>query len=136
MSSLYIDRKNLRLDCEGGALIFFENGERVGTVPIAPLQRVFVRGNVTVDTSLLAKLGEHGVGVVVLSGRKAEPSLFLPRPHNDAVRRLAQFRAALDVARCLAISRTFFQGKLMAQLAFLKAKLLSRPKARYEIQRV
>jgi CRISPR-associated protein Cas1 len=135
MSTLYVDRKNVRLDSDGEALVFYENGERIGTVPLAPLQRVFIRGNVTVDTTLLGKLGSHGIGVVILSGRKAEPSLFLPRPHNDATRRLAQFRAATDVVRCLAISRQIVRGKLAAQLAFLKSKLESRPDARYEISR-
>lgn len=135
MSTLYIDRRNVRLDSDGEALVFFENGERIGTVPLAPLQRVFIRGNVTLDTSLLGKLGNHGVGVVILSGRKAEPSLFLPRPHNDATRRLAQFGAACDPVRCLEISRWVVRGKLTAQLAFLKSKLDTRLDARYEINR-
>lgn len=135
MSTLYIDRRNVRLDCDGEALVFYENGERIGTVPLAPLQRVFMRGNVTLDSSLLGKLGNHGVGVVILSGRKAEPTLFLPRPHNDATRRLAQFREACDADRCLAISRRVVWDKLTAQMGFLKSKLDTRPDARYEISR-
>lgn len=135
MSTLYIDRKNVRLDSDGEALVFFENGERIGTVPLGPLQRVFIRGSVALDTTLLGKLGSHGVGVIILSGRKAEPSLFLPRPHNDAARRLAQFRAAIDDERCLSLSRRIVHGKLAAQLAFLKSRLETRLDARYEISR-
>ena len=41
MSSLYIDRKGIALEIEHGALVFRENGERVGTVPISPLSRFF-----------------------------------------------------------------------------------------------
>lgn len=131
MSTLYIDRKNVRLEYDAEALVLYENNERVGTVPLAPLQRVIMRGNVMVDTSLLGKLGSHGIGVIILSGKKAEPSLFLPRAHNDATRRIAQYRAATDVAKCLTLSRFIVHGKLTAQLAFLKAKLESRPDARY-----
>ncbi len=135
MSTLYIDRKNVRLDYDAEALVFYENGERVGTVPLAPLQRVIIRGNVTVDTTLLGKLGSHGIGVIILSGKKAEPSLFLPRAHNDATRRIAQYRAATDPQRCLALARHIVRAKLTSQLAFLKGKLESRPEARYELSR-
>ncbi len=135
MSTLYIDRKNVRLEYDAEALVFYENGERIGTVPLAPLQRVFIRGNVTLDTSLLGKLGGHGIGVVILSGRKAEPSLFLPRAHNDASRRIAQYRAATDPTRALALSRHVVRGKLQAQMGFLDSKLDTRLDARYEISR-
>ena len=86
MSSLYVDRRGVTLKADGEALVFYENGQRVGTVPLAPLARVFLRGEVTLTSSLLGKLGERGIGVVVLSGRKALPTMLLGRPHNDAAR--------------------------------------------------
>ena len=135
MSTLYIDRKNVRLDYDAEALVFYENGERVGTVPLAPLQRIIIRGNVTVDTTLLGKIGSHGIGVIILSGRKAEPSLFLPRAHNDAARRIAQYQVATDAAKCLTLSRFIVRGKLTSQMAFLTSKLELRPDARYELSR-
>ena len=39
MSSLFVDRRNVHLSVESGALVFRENDERVGTVPLAPLRR-------------------------------------------------------------------------------------------------
>lgn len=135
MSTLYIDRKHVRLDLDADALVFFENGERIGTIPLGPLRRIVVRGNVDVDTSLLGKLGQHGIGVIVLAGRKHEPSLFLPRPHKDALRRLAQYRAASDATVCLILAQDIVRQKLAAQLAFLQAKLDARPDARYELTR-
>ncbi len=133
MTTLYIDRKNIRLDCDAEALVLYDGAERVGTVPIAPLQRVIIRGGVTLDSRLLGKLGGHGIGLIVLSGRKAEPSLFLPRAHNDATRRIAQYRAATDPAACLRISRHIVRGKLAAQIRFLRERLEKRPDARYEV---
>lgn len=135
MSTLYVDRRNVRLDCDGEALVFYENGERVGTVPMGPLQRVFLRGGVMLDSTLLGKLGNHGIGVVILSGRKAEPSLFLPRPHNDATLRLAQYRVAVNAESCLTIARHVVRGKLMAQCAFLRDRLETRLDARHAVSR-
>jgi CRISPR-associated protein Cas1 len=119
MTSLYVDRRGVTLKADGEALVFYENGERVGTVPLAPLARVFLRGDVTLSSSLLGKLGERGIGVVVLSGRKAVPTMLLGRPHNDAARRVAQYRLSLDANFCLRFSRTIVEAKLMAQAAFL-----------------
>ena len=108
MTSLYVDRRCVTLKADGEALVFYENGERIGTVPLAPLSRVFIRGDVTLSSSLLGKLGERGIGVVVLSGRKALPTMLLGRPHNDAARRVAQYRLSLDADFCLRFSRHNF----------------------------
>src|SRR5690625_4518407 len=68
MTSLFIDRRSTELEYHSGAIIFRNKGERIGTIPMAPLTRVFLRGDVKLSASLLGKLGEKGVGVIVLSG--------------------------------------------------------------------
>jgi CRISPR-associated protein Cas1 len=105
MTSLYVDRRGVTLKADGEALVFYENGERIGTVPLAPLSRVFMRGDVTLSSALLGKLGERGIGVVVLSGRKAMPTMLLGRPHNDAARRVAQYRLSLDETSACVFAR-------------------------------
>ena len=136
MTSLYVDRRGVTLKSDGEALVFYENNARCGTVPLAPLSRVFLRGDVTLSSSLLGKLGERGVGVVVLSGRKAEPTMLLGRPHNDAARRVAQYRLSLDADFCLRFSRAVVEAKLRAQMAFLEARRDSEPHSRYLITTV
>lgn len=131
MTSLYVDRRGVTLKADGEALVFYENGERVGTVPLAPLARVFLRGDVTLSSSLLGKLGEHGIGVVVLSGRKAEPSMLLARPHNDAARRVAQYRLSQDAEFCLRFARNVVAAKLRSQAAFLAERRDEDPRSRY-----
>jgi CRISPR-associated protein Cas1 len=131
MTSLYVDRRGVTLKADGEALVFYENGERIGTVPLAPLSRVFMRGDVTVSSALLGKLGERGIGVVVLSGRKAVPTILLGRPHNDAARRVAQYRLSLDADFCLRFSRAIVEAKLRAQAAFLAERRDSEPHSRY-----
>lgn len=122
MTSLYVDRRGVELKVDGEALVFTENGERVGTVPLHPLSRVFLRGDVKLTASLLGKLGEHGIGIVVLSGRKGTPSLLLGRPHNDAARRIAQYRLSLDEDFCLRFSRAVVAAKLQGQLDFISER--------------
>jgi len=119
MTSLYVDRRGVQLKVDGEALVFHENGTRCGTVPLAPLSRVFLRGDVTLSAALLGKLGERGIGVVVLSGRKGEPTLLLGRPHNDAARRVAQYRLSLDADYCLRFARAIVEAKLCAQRALI-----------------
>lgn len=114
MSSLFIDRRNIALSLDGGALVFREKDVRIGTVPIAPLDRVFIRGGVTVDTSVLSRLGDEGVGVIILDGRKDEVRMFLPPYHNDAQRRLAQYVLSLDEDFCREAAFTVVREKIQA----------------------
>lgn len=131
MTSLYVDRRGVFLKADGEALVFYENNERIGTVPMAPLSRVFLRGDVTLQSSLLGKLGERGIGVVVLSGRKAEPTMLLGRPHNDAARRVAQYQLSTDADFCLRFTRAVVEAKLRGQMAFLAEKRDTEPHSRY-----
>ena len=73
MTSLFVDRRDVHLQLDGGALVFRENGQRIGAVPLAPITRVFLRGNVTLEASLLGKLGEGGDGNINENGNPASP---------------------------------------------------------------
>ena len=133
MTSLYVDRRNIELKVDGEALVFIENGERVGAVPLQPLSRVFLRGDIKLSASLLGKLGEHNIGVIVLSGRKSKPSLLLGRPHNDAARRIAQYRLSLDGDYCLKFSRAIVAAKLTGQLDLIRERRANDPMHRYAL---
>jgi len=133
MTSLFVDRRNVELEHASGALVFRENGERIGTVPLAPLTRVFLRGDVRLSAALLGQLGARGVGVVVLSGRQGKPSLMLARPHNDARRRVEQIRKSLDAEFCLAFARDLIDRKLSRQIEWFDALRERDRMARYEL---
>jgi CRISP-associated protein Cas1 len=89
MASLCVDRRVVTLSLDGDAIAFHEEGERIGTMPVAPLERIYPRGDVRLFSGLLGRLGSYGIGVVVLSGRKGQQTMLLPRPHNDARIRVA-----------------------------------------------
>ena len=133
MTSLYVDRRGMELRLDGEALAFYENGERRGTVPIAPLDRVYLRGDITLQSSVLGKLGEHGVGVVMLSGRKGEATLMMGQPHNDAARRIAQYRLSQDAAFCMTFAQCIIELKLREQADLLDELREANLQARYEL---
>jgi CRISPR-associated protein Cas1 len=133
MTSLFVDRRAVHLELESGAIVFRENGERIGTVPIAPLTRVFLRGDVHLSAALLGRLGEQGVGVVVLSGRQGKPSLLLARPHNDAARRVEQVRKSMDASFCLDCARKLIDSKLARQIEWFDEMRDRDMQARYEL---
>ncbi|QLB39766.1 MULTISPECIES: CRISPR-associated endonuclease Cas1 [Mannheimia] len=119
MSSLYIDRKGTSIKLSGETLVCYENEERVGTIPLAPIERIYLKGDVTLQSSLLAKLGEKGIGIICLSGRKNTPTLFMSQPHNDAERRLAQYELSQNEAFCLAFAKKLVTLKLVTQKNWL-----------------
>lgn len=135
MTSLFVDRRDVHMELDAGALVFRENGNRVGTVPLAPITRVFLRGSVTLEASLLGKLGENGVGVIILSGRQGKPSLLLARPHDDARRRVEQTRRSLDADFCLRFARQIVHTKLQRQCEWFEQLRGHHGHARYELTR-
>ena len=135
MTSLFIDRRGVELELDGEAIVFREGGERIGTVPVAPLTRVFLRGDVRLSAALLGKLGEAGIGVVVLSGRQGKPSLLLARPHNDAARRGEQIKRSLDDGLSLAIARDLVERKISRQIEWFDELRADNMNARYELTR-
>ncbi len=77
MRTLYLDRKNAVLELDGAALVIRVPGERPARVPLVGLERVVVRGAATIATRALAALHERDVGLVLLSGRRGEPTATL-----------------------------------------------------------
>jgi CRISPR-associated protein Cas1 len=131
MSAIYVDRKNAVLDFAQGALTVRAEGERLAVLPLGGAERVVVRRAGTVTLRLLGALGERGVGLLVLSGRKGEAlAHLLGAPHSDARLRLGQFELVRDTARALVVARHFVAGKLSGQQRLLQDALAARPDQR------
>ena len=133
MSSLYVDRRDVHLQHDAGAIAFYENGQRSATVPLAPITRVILRGKVTIEASLLGHLGERGIGLLFLSGRQGRPSLLMGRAHNDASRRVAQTRLSLDTGFCLRYARQLIHSKIQRQCDWFDTLRSHYPQARYPL---
>ena len=124
MTTLYVDRKDIELRVAGGVLEFREPAGRRGSVPLAQLERVVLRGRVQLSTSVLGALTEAGAGVLSLSGRHSRHlATCVGRPHNDVVRRIGQFDAYRDPDARASWSRALIAAKTKAQARFLRQAL-------------
>lgn len=136
MRTVYIDRKHAELTAESGALVVRIPGERPTSVPLAAIERLVVRGAATVSTGLLGELWRQDAGVLVLSGRRGEPTArLLGRPHADASLRLAQYALQADQERRAILARRLLLGKLQGQRRVLARAVETRPDRRQPLLR-
>lgn len=128
--TVYIDRKDAELRVDGQALALYVNGERDGLVPLAPVDRVVLIGNHTVQTSVLHRLSEQGIAVLFLSGRtQAFRGRLVGRLHNHARLRLRQY-AEREGLLALELATEWITAKLDGQAALLREAAEARPDQR------
>lgn len=97
MGTLYIDRKDLYIKLDGSSLAFYSNGEREGVVPVNPLKRVVVIGNVSFETPVFHRLADENISVVFLSGKRLRfCGMLHGRLHNNGLLRLKQYGKSLS----------------------------------------
>ncbi|MFQ5660358.1 MAG: CRISPR-associated endonuclease Cas1 [Gammaproteobacteria bacterium] len=134
MGTLLIDRKDVELRRDGARLLVFEQGRRTGSVPVSHLQRVVIQNRALLDSNILGALAEHGVGLVVINQRRPQATASLPgHAHNDAVRRLSQYRCSLDEDWRRQWSARLVLRKLRAQRLLLVRALAQRPDERHAL---
>ncbi len=133
MGTLYIDRKDLHIKLDGSALAFYTGGAREGIVPINPLKRVIVVGNVILETPVLHKLADENISVVFLSGKQLRfCGMLHGRLHNNGLLRLKQYEkvqsafsveAANDIVRRKIIKQTILLSDVKDKRPDLGLKL-------------
>jgi len=134
MSTLYLDRRGLSLSLEGRALAIYADEGRQGTVPLHLLERVVMRSAVALESSLLARLAEAGIGVLIFGGRNAsKQAIVLARSGNDGARRVGQYRRYGDADWRRAWSARLVLGKLKGQIRLLRRALGERPDLRHAL---
>lgn len=133
MSTLFIDRSKISLEYDAGALIVRDQGQRIATIPLAPISRVILRGSAQLSASVLGHLGQRGIGVIILSGRLSQPTLFFGRPHSDASLRVAQSRHSLDATFCLQYARHLVRRKIQGQMDCFEQLRQARPQHNYPL---
>jgi len=127
MHTLYLDRKNLAVKLDGGALALYENGERRGTVPLHLLERVVVKGGVEVESQVFGALSERKIALLFLSGRTSQIKAMSFNPsHNDINRRLGQLRAYFDADSRLEMAQGLVIAKIHNQRQLLQEAMAAR----------
>ncbi len=123
MGTLYLDQKDLTVRLDGSGLALYQGMERCGTVPIKPLERVVCWGSsISIETRVFHRLVEEGVTLIFLSGKQGRfAGCLTGRLHQNAPIRLEQYRASLDEAFCLRISRQLIAKKLVGQSLWMES---------------
>ena len=136
MSTLYLDRRGLSLKLEGRALAIYTDEGRQSTLPLHLLERVVMRSSVAIDSSLLARLADAGIGVLIFGGRNAtKQAIVMDRAGNDGARRVGQYRRYDDVRWRRDWSARLVLAKLTGQTRVLRRALTDRADLRYPLSR-
>lgn len=134
MTTLYLDRRDLALKLEGQALAIYAAEVRQTTVPLHLLERVVMRSSVTLQSGLLARLADSGVGVLVLGGwNGTKVASIQGASHNDGARRIGQYRRYDDPQWRSLWSRRLVLAKLQAQSRLIQRALAQRPDLRHPL---
>jgi CRISPR-associated protein Cas1 len=127
MGTLYIDRKDLHIRLDGNALAFYVNDKREGIVPINPLKRVIIVGNVTIDTPVIHRLSDENISIIFLSGRRMRfRGMLHGRLHNNGLLRVRQYEKSLSLFS-IEFAKELVEGKISGQLNLLKTAIQRRP---------
>lgn len=131
MGTLYIDRKDLHIKLDGQALAFYSKAGREGLVPINPLKRVVMVGNMNVETSVLGRLSREGISVIFLSGKRLRfCGMLHGKLHNNGALRVKQYEMSLSDF-CSKFAVNLMKRKIEAQRSLLESLKEKRPKLRF-----
>jgi len=134
MGTLYIDRKEIELRAERGKILVYEAGTHSGSIPLSQIERVVIQNRALIDTGVLGALAEQGIGVIIVSQRNPERVAQMNiRSHNEAARRIAQYRSSLDETWRIRCSAMLVRRKLRMQQQLLKTALARRPDLRHPL---
>lgn len=128
MTTLYIDRRDALIEADEATLLVRGTGGTLARAPLAPVERVVLRGPASVTTGAIAAITAQGAALLVLSGRHGRiAGIVNGAAHADAAIRLGQFRLALDPSARGRIARVVLRHKLLGQHRLLAEGLQRRP---------
>ncbi len=141
MGTLYIDRKDAHIRLDGNALAFYSSGDRQGIVPIKPLKRVVIIGNITIDASVLHRLADNDVSVLFLSGKRGRfCGMLHGRLHNNGLLRVRQYGKCIEkgedngILFAIKFSMDIVLRKISAQADLLREAMNSRADLRFPLK--
>lgn len=134
MPAAYIDRRDTRITYSAGVMTINSADGRQQRLPLAQIDFLVLRSNISVDTSVLTHLAQQGTSVLLMDGRSGQRTAWISGyRHGRAARRIAQYQAHIDTQRRLAASRLIVALKLRSHWRHLRTALSYRPDQRLRI---
>ncbi|MBC7222288.1 CRISPR-associated endonuclease Cas1 [Candidatus Bipolaricaulota bacterium] len=120
MSALYVLEDGAILRKEGDQVVVA--GVKAGILlkmPLEQVEQIVIVGNATVTAPLVAELLTRGIEIAYFSRAGEFLGRLVPETSKNVPLRWAQFRAASDPEKSLAIARAIVKGKLLNQRTLL-----------------
>lgn len=125
MPNLYLERAGTEVRRDGESLAIYEEGSLQQRVPLRLVERLVVRGDVSLHAGALTGLALHGGSVLVLPRRHSAGEVLLSRGNGpDAARRLRQYELAGCPEWSSGLARNLVRAKLRggARMLFRAAR--------------
>jgi len=119
VTTLYVMENHAFVRKQAGTLVVRCEGEPPKTLPLERVTEVVCYGDISWSGAALRELAESGISVGMIGPRDEWVGRWEPRESKTIPLRRAQFRAADDVERTLAIARAIVGGKLRNSRALL-----------------
>jgi CRISPR-associated endonuclease Cas1/CRISPR-associated protein Cas4 len=117
---LYVQEQGARVGKSGDALVVEKGPAKLGQFPLKDVSQLALCGNVSISAQCLHLLCERGIPVVHLSVGHWFYGVTTGIGLRNAYDRAAQFAAAADDGRRLALARAFVRAKAQNQRTFLR----------------
>lgn len=96
MGTVYIDRKQIHIKADGNSLSFYSNGRKQGLIPLSPLKRIVVVGNVNIETSVIHKIAKNQISIIFLTSKLGYSSALYGPLHKNGILRVKQYKKSLS----------------------------------------
>jgi CRISPR-associated protein Cas1 len=134
MKLLFVEHENTELRFERSALLIYQNGERVTSVPIDSLERIIVAPYVVLSAGVLGFIASHQVGLLVVNCRYPDRTAMLSgMMQTDVERRVKQYKLLDNADFRLHWSTQIVLAKTLRQYKFLYKAMSIRPDLRHDL---
>jgi CRISPR-associated protein Cas1 len=117
---LYVQEQGATVGKSGQSLVIRKGKDKLASVGLKDVSQLVLCGNISVSAQTLHLLCEAGIPVVHLSTGHWFYGLTTGITLRNAYARAAQYQAAADPARCLALAKTIVAAKGANQRTFLR----------------
>ena len=119
MGTVFIDRKDIYLKTDGNSIVLYSQGKKQGSLPIVPLKRVVIIGNVKLQTNVIHKLIKNNVTVVFFTRKLKYIGTIYGPMHNNGFLRVKQYEKSLNKFGS-ELAKEIVEKKILSVIEFLK----------------
>lgn len=134
MSTLYLDRKNLSIEVDGGSLTLRQNNEIRQRIPISLIERIVIAAGVDLNTNTLLQLSSNQVSITMIGSRASQlGAQVISFSGGDVQRRLSQYALYFNESLQVKVVRALLLQKLRQQRLLLHNARKIRHDVRYRL---